>query len=122
MTRLWGLLIVVLLVFALVAAMSSAVVSVDDDGVTIRSPLGWPRIRIPLDEVVRADVTEVRPLRDFGGWGWRVGWHGRVGVVLRRGESLLIERTGGRSVVVTVDDAPTAAGTINALADRVRGA
>jgi hypothetical protein len=122
LTRVWGLLIVVVLLFGLLAAMASAVVRVDDGGVTIRSGLGWPRTRVPLDEIVRADVTEVRPLRDFGGWGWRVGRGGRVGIALRRGESLLIERTGGRSIVVTVDGAAVAAGVVNALADRARSA
>jgi len=120
LTQFWGLLVVVILLVALIAAMSSAVVRVDSSGVTIRSSLGWPRTWVPLDEIVRADVTEVRPLRDFGGWGWRVGRKGRVGVALRRGEALLIERTGGRSVVVTVDDAATAAGLVNVLADRAR--
>jgi len=121
LSQFWSLLLVVLLVVALIAAMSSAVVRVDGSGVTIRSSLGWPRTHVPLDEIVRADMTDVRPLRDFGGWGWRVGRKGRVGIVLRRGEALLIERTGGRSVVVTVDGAATAAGLVNVLADRARG-
>jgi hypothetical protein len=120
LSQFWGLLVVVVLVVALIAAMSSAVVRVDGGGVTIRSSLGWPRTHVPLDEIVRADVTDVRPLRDFGGWGWRVGRKGRVGIVLRRGEALLVERTGGRSVVVTVDGAATAAGLVNVLADRAR--
>jgi hypothetical protein len=122
LTRLWSLLIVVLLLTTLIALMSAVVVRIDEDGVTIRSPLGWPRTRIPLDEIVRADVTNVRPLRDFGGWGWRVGRAGRIGVVLRAGEALLVERTGDRSVVITVDNAAAAAGLINALADHARGA
>jgi hypothetical protein len=120
LTHFWALLVVVVVLFAVIVAMSSVVVRVDDHGVAIRSPLGWPRMRVPLDEVRRADVTDVRPLRDFGGWGWRVGRSGRIGVALRRGESLLVERTGGRSVVVTVDDARAAAGLINALTDRAR--
>jgi len=121
LTQLWALLIAGIAVFGLVASMSVVVVRIDRTGVSIRSPLGWPRTRIPLDEVVRANVIDVRPLRDFGGWGWRVGLRGRVGIVLRGGESLLIERTGGRSDVVTVDGALVAAGTLNALADRERG-
>jgi hypothetical protein len=119
--QLWAMLVVSVAVFALVASMSVVVVRVDRTGVSIRSPLGWPRTRIPLEEVVRADVIDVRPLRDFGGWGWRVGLGGRVGIALRGGESLLIERTGGRSDVVTVDGAFIAAGTLNALADQARG-
>jgi hypothetical protein len=121
-TRVWALLIVVGLIGILIASMLRWVVRVDGTGLTVRSALGWPRLRVPLDEVVRADVIEVRPLRDFGGWGLRVGRGGRVGVVLRRGEALLVERTGGRSVAVTVDGAATAAGVLNALADLARQA
>jgi hypothetical protein len=116
----WVMLAIAVAVMLLVVTLSSFVIRVDRAGVTIRSTLGWPRYRIPLDEVVRADVTQVSPLKDFGGWGWRVGREGRVGVVLRKGESLLVERTGGRSIVVTVDGASTAAGLLNALADRSR--
>jgi hypothetical protein len=119
-TRLWGVLAVVAVVLVLLVSMSSLVVRVDRSGLTVRSGVGLPRYRVPLDEIVRADVTQVSPLGDFGGWGWRVGRGGRVGVVLRSGEGLLVERTGGRSIVVTVDDAATAAGVINALADRAR--
>ncbi len=120
LTQIWALLVVVVFLFAIIVAMSSVVVRVDGSGVAIRSRIGWPRMRVPLDEVRRADVIDVRPLRDFGGWGWRVGRSGRVGVALRRGESLLVERTGGRSVVVTVDGARAAAGLVNALTDRAR--
>jgi hypothetical protein len=120
LTQLWAFVVVAVLLFALIAAMSSVVVRVDGGGITIRSSLGWPRTRVPLDEVRRADVIDVSPLRDFGGWGWRVGRKGRVGIALRRGESLLVERTGGRSVVVTVDGSAMAAGLVNSLADRAR--
>lgn len=43
-----------------------------------------------------------------------------LGIVLRRGEAPLIERTGGRSVAVTVPGAASAAGVINTAADRIR--
>lgn len=117
----WVMLVVPVLLAALMAAMLSFVVRVDADGLTVRSALGWPRTRVPVDEVLRADVVPVNPLRQFGGWGWRVGRGGRVGIVLRKGEGLLVERTGGRSIVVTVDDAATAAALLNTLADRNRG-
>ncbi len=116
----WAMLAISVAVMVTVVTLSAFVVRVDRAGLTIRSALGWPRYRVPLDEVVRADVTQVSPVKDFGGWGWRVGKDGRVGVVLRKGDSLLVERTGGRSIVVTVDRADQAAGLLNALADRSR--
>ncbi|GAB2928455.1 hypothetical protein GCM10027280_14870 [Micromonospora polyrhachis] len=119
-TQVWVLLAIPALVLALVAATFSFVVRVDRTGLVVRSALGWPRTRVPLDEVVRADVIEVHPTRDFGGWGWRVGRAGRVGIVVCAGKGLLVERSGGRSIVVTVAGAREAAGLLNALADRSR--
>jgi hypothetical protein len=119
-TRAWALLVVDAVVVGALLTLSSFVVRVDHEGLTVRSAIGWPRYRVPLDEVVRADVTQVSPLRDFGGWGWRVGRGGRVGVVLRAGGAVEVQRTGGRAIVVTLDDAAGAAGLLNALADRAR--
>lgn len=121
LTRAWGMLVAPVIVTLALVTLSAFVVRVDREGLTVRSALGWPRYRIPLDELVRAGVTQVAPMRDFGGWGWRVGRGGRVGVVLRKGEALEVIRTGGRCLVVTLDDASTAAGLLNALADRARG-
>ncbi|MCK9795723.1 DUF1648 domain-containing protein [Isoptericola sp. 4D.3] len=102
-------------------AMFAFTVRVDATGLTVRSTAGWPGTHVPADEVVRASVARVSPLREFGGWGWRIARDGRVGVVLRAGEALLVERTGGRSFTVTVDDAATAAALLNTMADRARG-
>ncbi|PFG42679.1 uncharacterized protein DUF1648 [Isoptericola jiangsuensis] len=119
--QMWALLAVPVLLVGVFAAMFSFTVRVDSAGMRVRSALGWPRTQVPADEVVRASVVDVSPLGDFGGWGWRVGFHGgRVGVVLRSGEGLLVERTGERSLVVTVDDAATAAALLNTMADRAR--
>ncbi|WP_433383733.1 hypothetical protein ACQPZX_22170 [Actinoplanes sp. CA-142083] len=118
--RQWALLIVPVLLAVVFAAMFGFTVRVDATGLTVRSLVGWPGTHVPADEVERASVTEVRPIRQFGGWGWRVGRGGRVGVVLRAGNALLVERTGGRSLVVTVDDAATGAALLNTLADRAR--
>jgi hypothetical protein len=54
----------------------------------------------------------VNPLAEFGGWGWRWGADGRVGVVLRAGEGIQVTRTNGKRFVVTVDDAQTGASVL----------
>ena len=73
-----------------------------------------------IEEVEEAVVVQVNPLREFGGWGIRTGVGGRIGVVMRGGEALEVVRTGGRRVVVTVDDAATGAALLNTLAGRAR--
>lgn len=106
--------------FALLLALGTTSdwnVAVGPSGVVIRSAIGWPVMRIPVSDIVRAGVAEVDPVSDFGGWGprWVVrGGKGRWGFVSRRGPALEITRRDGRTVVATVDDAATAAAVLEA--------
>lgn len=117
-TQLWAMFLIALLLGIVLVAMMSWVVRVDSDGLRVRSAIGFPRTEVPVNEVERVDVIDVSPMREFGGWGWRVGRGGRVGIIVRPGESLLVERSGGRSIVVTVDDAATGAALLRTMADR----
>ena len=55
-----------------------------------------------------------------GGWGWRTGVGGTIGIVMRKGEGIEVVHSGGKRLVVTVDDAETAAALLNTMADRAR--
>lgn len=115
----WWLLIAPVVIAISVLGTSSWLVRVDDGGLTVRSALGWPQFRIPPADVESATVSHVVALGEFGGWGVRYAPNGRVGVVTRSGESLEVKRRGGRTLVVTVDDAGTAAGLLTTLSTRV---
>lgn len=104
----------------LLVAMLRWDVTVSGEGLTARSLLGHPRVHVPLDEVEHAEVVDVDPFREFGGWGMRTGVDGRTGIVLRKGPAIEVHRTGGRIVVVTVEDAVTGAALLNTLAARGR--
>jgi Domain of unknown function (DUF1648) len=112
------LLALVLVVAAVPAVVFTVVrVRVDHDGLTLRfGPLGWPRVRIPLERIERADVIDVKPMR-HGGWGYRgsLRLFGRAAVVVRRGDAIQLHLRDGRKLVVTVDGAAVGAGTINDL-------
>ena len=102
---------------ALLALTLSARVTVDASGLRVSSAgLSWSRV--PLERVASAGTTTVSPLREFGGWGWRIGVDGRRGYVTRAGEALVVHRIGEPDVVVTVDDADEAAAVLNTLAAR----
>ncbi len=125
-TALLGLLVgwwtaVPALVVALVTTAGARVrVSADARGLTVASTLlPKPRVRVPLDRIAAADTRSVSALRDFGGWGYRVRADAR-GVILRSGDALAVRQASGAVFCVTVDDAATAAATLNALADRAR--
>lgn len=120
----WWLTPVILVPVPVMLLLLSWHVRVDRTGLTVRAGIGRPRQHVPAAEVVRADVVTVDPFGEFGGWGLRVSaaLDGTVGVVLRRGEAIAVERTGGRRLVVTVDDAAGGAALLNTYAQRARPA
>jgi len=99
---------------------TSITVAVGPGGLKVRfGPLGWPRVRVPIDVVEQVEVEDVEPMA-YGGWGYRV-MPGVRAVVIRRGPGLRIRRAGGADLVVTVDDAATAAGVLAAHREAALG-
>ncbi|MFT4218816.1 MAG: hypothetical protein QM619_16765 [Micropruina sp.] len=88
-------------------------VAVDASGLRVSGPLGWLRVRIVLDDIATVGTAEVRALREFGGWGYRVAFAGPLvgakGFVLRSGQAIVVTRRSGAIEVVVVDDAGTGA-------------
>jgi hypothetical protein len=91
-------------------------VLIDADGVRV---LLGRRVRAhaQLADVLDVDVVHARPLRDFGGWGLRIGRGGSIGWVTRRGPALHVRRHYGGDMVITLDDPYQAAAVTRALLD-----
>ncbi|MGU3436277.1 hypothetical protein ACNHUS_25065 [Actinomycetes bacterium M1A6_2h] len=109
----WFALLIGLVVLVLVGSQMTWRVTADHRGLTCTPLLGFPTVATPLDEIEYAEATTVGALREFGGFGLRLGRKGRTGIALRSGVALEIHRAGNRPLVITVDDADTAAGVIN---------
>lgn len=120
----WFMLLLTVLPVAPLPAILIWEVRVDPSGLTARSTAGRPRLHIPAEEVEGAAVRDVEsPFGEFGGWGIRAplgGPSGTLGVIIRGGEAVEVSRSAQRRVVVTVDDAATAAKLLNAHAQRSR--
>ncbi|WP_193598342.1 DUF1648 domain-containing protein [Microbacterium sp. YJN-G] len=114
----WMLLGVAAFMLFLLAITLVFRVTVSEAGLRVRSLVGWPDTRIPLEFVAAVTVVPLDPFAEFGGWGWRHSLDGRRGVVLRRGDALQITGSDGRVFVVTVDGADEAAAVLLALKDR----
>jgi len=99
------------------AATATFHVQVDATGLSAVSALGFPRLGVATEDVADAGVAEVNGFAEFGGWGVRQR-PGAVGIILRNGESLQVTRMNGKRLVITVDDAATAAALLNAFAVR----
>lgn len=90
---------------------------VGPDGISLR--LGQrTRVHVAVADLGGAAVVNCHPLRDFGGYGLRIGRGGRIGWVTRRGPAVRISRAFGGDVVVSIDDA---AGAVRAI-DRLTSA
>jgi hypothetical protein len=116
--RYWWLSFIPIVVILIVLSNLAWTVRVDARGVLVRSVVGIPFIRVPLDNVTSANVIDVRALSQYGGFGIRWALNGRTGVIVRSGEALEVHRSKGLDLVVTVDDAATAAALINGLLQR----
>jgi hypothetical protein len=115
-TGVWWLAVIPLVLAVVLLGTVSWRVRVDASGLTVRAALGWPLYRVAAADVVSAGTTTVVPLGEFGGYGVRWGLGRRLGVITRGGEALEVQRRDGRVVIVTVDDAATAAGLLSAYA------
>jgi hypothetical protein len=92
---------------------ASITVSVGPAGLKVRfGPFGWPVVRVAVADVTSVHVEDVEPL-SYGGWGYRV-MPGVRAVIVRRGPALRVGRAGRSDLIVTVDDAATAAAVLAA--------
>ena len=101
-----------------VALLSVFRVQADRHGLGVRSAfLGIRFARVSIDEVQRASVLHVEPMK-WGGWGYRGSLKvaGSAAVVVRRGPGIHLQLTGDRSFVVTLEDPHTPAAILNAHA------
>lgn len=111
------LLLVLAVALPLLALWSSRTrLTVSPDGVQARLGARYPRRVVPVASIVGAEAIDVIPLQ-WGGWGWRMTPKATA-LIVRRGEGVRLRLTSGRDLVVTVDDAATAASLINDLRGR----
>lgn len=117
--QLWGIVAFLVPLLVLLSALFLMVkchVTVDERG--LRATAGritW--MRIPLEQIVSAEVDHVEPLGDFGGWGIRFGFRG-LGLVTSRGPAVWIDRAQNTRACVTVTDPEGCVAAINTLVSR----
>jgi hypothetical protein len=111
----WWFSFIPVVVLVILLSNLAFTVRVDSRGVRIRSVVGFPSIWIPLTNIESANVVDVLAFSQYGGWGVRFNLNGRLGIILRSGQALEIHRKRGIVVVITIDDATTAAALINGL-------
>jgi hypothetical protein len=95
-------------------------VRVDDRGLAIGfGPAAWPRVHVALADIRSARRLDISPMK-HGGWGYRgsLTVFGKAAAIVRGGDGLEVELDGNRTLIVSTDDAATAAGLLNDLVRR----
>nr|WSW66860.1 DUF1648 domain-containing protein [Streptomyces sp. NBC_00995] len=115
----WSAAIPALLAGLLLLSFTRPNVAVDRRGITVSGMLPWPRVQVPLERIETAASRDIKPLAEYGGWGYRIR-PGRTGVMIRSGEGIVARLADGRDFAVTVDDSATAAALLNTLIDQRR--
>ena len=112
------LLVPVALVLGAAAfGLFGARIVVDAEGLTVAARFGWPKKTVLATQVEEATVVDVHPFQEFGGWGYRIGFNGAAGIVMRSGPGIRVAYGNGETLVVTVNEgASLAAATLNTAA------
>jgi hypothetical protein len=114
----WWLLTVLAPIAILLTASSTFRVTLGRGMIDVSGGVfGYPRVRIPLSQVERVDAGRVDAW-DFGGWGVRIGVEGETAVITRSGPALVITRTDGAVLRVSLDEPDEAAAIATTLLDR----
>jgi hypothetical protein len=111
------------IVFITLELFSKIGVSIDERAISVRyGHLGWLRQRIRLEHVFGAEALEIEAM-DHGGYGYRgsVRLLGRAAIVVRSGSAVRLDLGADKRLVISVDDAETAARLIDGFVQR-RGA
>lgn len=89
----------------------------DSDGVIHVSLAGVMRRSIPLSDVKGVKRRHYRPLREFGGWGWRQAWRRPARAYTTRGSSAVVLHMRDKSeIYLGVSDEQ---GLVDALKTRI---
>lgn len=113
----WVVLLPLLPLALIVSLVSDIRVRVSPDGLRVGfGPFSWPAFRVPAEKIAWAAAERHNPL-EVGGWGVRgLPGTGRLAVMVRGGECLVVRRADGGRLIVSVDDAERAAALLNAYA------
>jgi hypothetical protein len=105
--------------FLVLASLCFAPVSVRADSSGVEILFGawrWPKVHVPAKEILGAKAVQVRPMAQ-GGWGYRGSLKrmGRAALVIRGGEGIQLDLTGGRRLVLALPGISSLTEVINQL-------
>jgi hypothetical protein len=114
----WFILAILGPVAALLVGSSMYRITVGPNGLRVAGLFfGLPRVGVPLNQMASAEVGTVNAW-SFGGWGIRLGANGESAVITRSGPALIVRRTDGAALRVSLDHPEQAVAVLTTLMDR----
>lgn len=113
----WWMLIPATLLATIILTSSHFSVSAGPGGVRVAGVVGFPTVTVPLEQIESVEAGSVKA-RSFGGWGLRKGFSGDDAVLTRSGPALVVTRTDGARLYITIDDPAKPASIMASLLDR----
>ena len=113
----WFMLIPAALLALIILAGSQFSVSAGPGGVRVAGVAGFPTVTVPLDQIESVEAGSVSA-KSFGGWGLRKSLSGHDAVLTRSGPALVVTRTDGAKLHITIDDPALPASIMASLLDR----
>lgn len=114
----WQLLLLFAPIVLLVAVSSSFNVSAGPKGVVVAAVgIGFPRVRVPLEQIAGVEVGTVEAW-NYGGWGIRLGPD--TAVITKSGPALIVRRTDGAGLRISLDRPEEPAAALASLLPRRR--
>lgn len=113
----WWMLIPATLLAIMMLATARFSVTAGPAGLRVAGPLGYPKISVPLDQIDSANAGEAKAMQ-FGGWGLRKSLKGNDAVLTRSGPALIVTRTDGAKLHVSLDNPAVPASVLSSLLDR----
>ena len=113
----WFMLIPAALLALSILAGSQFSVSAGPGGVRVAGVAGFPTVTVPLDQIESVEAGSVSA-KSFGGWGLRKSLSGHDAILTRSGPALVVTRTDGAKLHITIDDPALPASIMASLLDR----
>ncbi|MFP4051463.1 MAG: hypothetical protein ACLFVB_06960 [Thermoplasmata archaeon] len=110
--------LVAVLVILLVVGYFFRVLKVKCDNKYLSFHFGPIGKDVPLNKIKNIDVTNVRPLKDFMGWGHRIGPEGSIGYIAAGNKGVKIDLENGKTYVITVKNPKRLINHVNKMKER----
>ena len=110
------LIMLPILLVLLLFAFSKLYTRVDEHGIeVVFKPFGFTKRKFNWDQIEKAESVKYNPIKEFGGWGYRISWKGKgtaMNVKGNRGIQLIMKNN--KKFLIGTQRPEEALGAINA--------